>query len=44
MEWLNARNARLDGKRPLDMLTEESGLEKLTTLVTETRTKVAPAI
>jgi hypothetical protein len=38
MEWLNTRNDRLDGKRPLDVLTEESGLQKLTSLVTETRT------
>jgi hypothetical protein len=44
MEWLNARNARLDGKRPLDVLTEDSGLQKLTSLVTETRAKIAPAI
>jgi hypothetical protein len=44
MEWLNTRNNRLDGKRPLDVLTEDTGLQKLTSLVTETRAKVAPAI
>jgi hypothetical protein len=41
-EWLHARNARLDGKRPLDILTEESGLQRLTSFVTETRSRISP--
>jgi hypothetical protein len=42
-EWMGARNTRLDGKRPLDVLAEETGLQKLTSLVTETRPKIMPA-
>jgi len=44
MEWLNARNERLGGKRPLDVLSEESGLQTLTALVAETRVRIAPAV
>jgi hypothetical protein len=43
-EWLNRKNEMLKGKRPLDVLSEETGLQKLTALVSETRTKVSPAV
>lgn len=41
MEWLNTRNDRLSGRRPLDVLSEERGLQELTALVTTTRAKLA---
>jgi hypothetical protein len=40
-EWLNARNEQLEGKRPAEVLTEDSGLQRLTAFVAETRTKVS---
>lgn len=43
-EWLNRKNEMLKGRRPLDVLSEEAGLQKLTALVAETRTKVFPAV
>jgi hypothetical protein len=43
MEWLNTRNDRLSGRRPLDVLSEERGLQELTALVTATRSKIATA-
>jgi hypothetical protein len=43
-EWLNRKNEVLEGKRPLDVLSEETGLQKLTALVAETRTRVSPAV
>ena len=43
MEWMGARNARLGGKRPMDVLAEEAGLQQLTSLVTNTRPKITPA-
>ena len=42
-EWLHMKNEGLKGKRPLDVLCEETGLQKLTALVAETRMKVSPA-
>jgi hypothetical protein len=42
-EWLNMRNERLKGRRPLDVLSEETGLQQLTSLVAETRTRISPA-
>jgi hypothetical protein len=40
-EWLNARDsAHLGGRRPVDILTEQDGLQRLTTLVSQTRSKV----
>jgi uncharacterized protein (DUF2384 family) len=42
-EWLNVRNEGLNGRRPLDILSEATGLQQLTSLVAETRTKVSPA-
>ncbi len=43
-EWLNRKNEVLKGKRPLDVLSEETGLQKLIALVAETRTKVSPDV
>jgi hypothetical protein len=43
-EWLNARSDKLDGKRPLDVLVEDNGLQQLTLFVGHTRQKVAGAI
>ena len=42
-EWLNVRNEGLNGRRPLDVLSEETGLHQLTSLVANTRTKVGTA-
>jgi hypothetical protein len=42
-EWLNVSNEGLNRRRPLDILSEETGLQQLTSLVTETRTKVGVA-
>ena len=39
-DWLNMRNDGLDGRRPLDVLNEESGLPRLTSFVAATRTKI----
>ena len=39
-EWLNTRNDRLDGKRPLDVLAEEAGVQRLVSFVAQTRTTV----
>ncbi|KRR24856.1 hypothetical protein CQ14_05850 [Bradyrhizobium lablabi] len=43
-EWLNARSERLDGKRPLDVLAEDNGLQQLTVFVSSTRQRVAGAM
>jgi hypothetical protein len=43
-EWLNARSGELDGKRPLDVLVEDNGLQQLTLFVGSTRQKVAGAM
>jgi hypothetical protein len=43
-EWLNATSDRLEGKRPLDILAEENGLQRLTAFVASTRMKVPRAI
>jgi hypothetical protein len=43
-EWLNARSDKLDGKRPLDVLVEDNGLQQLTQFVGNTRQKVAGAM
>jgi hypothetical protein len=43
-EWLNARSDKLDGKRPLDVLAEDNGLQQLTLFVSNTRQKVAGAM
>jgi hypothetical protein len=42
--WLNMRNEGLKGRRPIDVLAEESGLQLLTSFVAETRTKISPAL
>jgi hypothetical protein len=42
-EWLYARSEPLEGRRPLDVLGEDNGLQRLTTLVAQSRAKVAPA-
>jgi hypothetical protein len=42
-EWLNVKNEGLSGKRPLDVLSEETGLQQLTSLVAKTRAKVGVA-
>jgi hypothetical protein len=42
-EWLNSYEVNLQGKRPLDVLAEDSGLQQLTSFVVNTRTKVSPA-
>ena len=42
-EWLNMRNERLNGRRPIDVLAEETGLQQLTSFVAETRTRIAAA-
>jgi hypothetical protein len=42
-EWLNTRNDKLDGKRPLDVLAEDNGLQQLTSFVGTTRQKIAVA-
>jgi hypothetical protein len=43
-EWLNTRSDKLDGKRPLDVLAEDNGLQQLTSLVGNTRQRIAAAI
>jgi hypothetical protein len=43
-EWLNRKNDVLEGKRPLDVLSEETGVQKLTALVAQTRPKVSRAV
>lgn len=43
-EWLNTRSDKLDGKRPLDVLAEENGLQQLTVFVGSTRQKIAAAM
>ncbi|WP_065750904.1 antitoxin Xre/MbcA/ParS toxin-binding domain-containing protein [Bradyrhizobium paxllaeri] len=43
-EWLNARSDKLDGKRPLDVLSEDNGLQQLTLFVSNTRQRVAGAM
>jgi hypothetical protein len=40
-EWLNTRSDKLDGKRPLDVLAEDNGLQQLTSFVGNTRQKTA---
>jgi hypothetical protein len=42
-EWLNTRNDRLDGKRPLDVLAEDGGVQRLVSFVTNTRPRVSHA-
>jgi hypothetical protein len=43
-EWLNTRSDKLDGKRPLDVLAEDNGLQQLTSFVNNTRQKIAGAV
>jgi hypothetical protein len=43
-EWLNARNDKLENKRPLDVLTEDNGLQQLTLFVGNTRQKIVAAV
>src|SRR5690606_8875431 len=43
-EWLNTANARLDNRRPLDVLTEDGGLQRLTQFVTATRPMMASGV
>ena len=43
-EWLNTRSDKLDGKRPLDVLAEDNGLQQLTLFVGSTRQKTAIAM
>lgn len=40
-EWLYMRNERLNGKRPFDVLAEETGLQQLTSFVAQTRNRVS---
>jgi len=40
-EWLNTRSDKLDGKRPLDVLAEDNGLQQLTAFVGTTRQRIA---
>lgn len=40
-EWLNTRSDKLDGKRPLDVLAEDNGLQQLTVFVGSTRQKTS---
>ena len=42
-EWLYAHNPALDGKRPLDVLVEETGVQRLIAFVGETRKPIAAA-
>jgi hypothetical protein len=42
-EWLNMRDDRLEGRRPLDILAEESGLTRLISFVNENRMRVSAA-
>jgi hypothetical protein len=37
-EWLNTRNDQLEGKRPVDILLDDTGLQRLTSFVSSTRT------
>jgi hypothetical protein len=39
-EWLNTYNDRLGGKRPLDMLAQDTGVQQLVTFVGTTRPKL----
>jgi hypothetical protein len=42
-EWLNTRNKALEGRRPLDLLAEDTGVQRLVAFVSETRKHVAAA-
>lgn len=42
-EWLYANNPALDGRRPLDVLVEETGVQRLIAFVGETRKPIAAA-
>ena len=42
-DWLNSSDSALGGRRPLDILGEESGLQKLTELVADRRPRSFPA-
>jgi len=41
--WLNSYNSDLGGRRPLDVLGEDSGIQRLTELVTGTKAKILPS-
>ena len=40
-DWLNSSDSNLGGRRPLDVLGEDSGLQRLTDLVIRTKVKIA---
>ena len=40
-EWLNTNSDRLGKRRPLDVLTEDGGLNRLTAVVSATRQRVS---
>jgi len=42
-DWLNSYNSDLGGRRPLDVLGEDSGIQRLTELVTGTKAKILPS-
>ena len=42
-EWLYAQNPALDGKRPLDVIVEETGVQRLIAFVGETRKPITAA-
>jgi hypothetical protein len=42
-DWLVRRNERLDGKRPLDVLAEDGGMDRLVALVSGSRARIAVA-
>ncbi len=43
MDWLTRRNQGLGGKRPLDVLAEDGGMERLVALVSGSRPRIAAA-
>jgi hypothetical protein len=42
-DWLNSYDSDLEGRRPLDVLGEDSGLQRLTDLVIRTKMKIVPS-
>jgi hypothetical protein len=42
-DWLNSYDSNLEGRRPLDVLGEDSGLQRLTDLVIRTKVKIVPS-
>ena len=41
-QWLNTPNDGLQGKRPLDILSEDTGEQRLVSFVSQTRRQVSP--